>query len=411
MKNDVLIVYGSLNSVPSPEGAAPAKVIYETVETLDKDQFKVLSNQNPKLNSFSYNREVFLHVKPNLLDSFFLLVIKLLYPYKKRKQKFTTSSDEQMRYFIAVCRFLFFNGYNKIIVHVSVGLVSMIKMFFPNREVVFYHHGTSLHSKYNEQQWEQHIKNSKAIFAVNNIALDRANSTFKKQLEPSRYFGIPNAIIPKVSIDQAKSYYKNRPYDSDTFVFAFTGRICIEKGVLNLLKAFKIVYETNKNTHLVIFGAAGTRGIHEIETEYLIECHSFAKSNNIPVTFAGFLSNDKLLKSVSEVDVVVSSTDNKHYQEGMPLSLLEALSLGKPIIATNSGGNPEVVQQDKNGILITSNPYIIELSEAMLKLSTDKELYAKFSKAAYESYIENHSYESYNKAFVKALKTIDFFDE
>lgn len=411
MKNDVLIIYGSLNSVPSPEGAAPAKVIYETVESLEDNQFKVLSNYNPKLKSVSYNRDLFLHVKPNVINTFALIVLKLLYPYKKRKQKFTTSSDEQLKYFISVCRFLFFNRYKKLVVHVSVGLVSMIKLFFPKRQVVFYHHGTSLHSKYNEQQWIQLITNSKAIFAVNKIALKKANNIFKNQLDPTRYFGISNAIIPKVTFEQAIDYYKNRSLDANTFVFAFSGRICIEKGVLNLLSAFQKVYEKNKKVHLIVFGAAGTRGTHTIKTEYLIKCHDFAQKNNIPITFAGFLKNDDLLKSISEVDVVISSTDNKLYQEGMPLSLLEALSLGKPIIATNSGGNSEVVQDYKNGILIKSNPYIDELADAMLKISSDKELYTKFSKAAYTSYIENHSYKSYNKAFLKALKAINFFDE
>lgn len=411
MKNEVLIVYGSLNSVPSPEGAAPAKVIFETVESLDNNMLQVLSNYNPKLKSVTYNRDVFLHVKPNIIDTFVLLVLKLLYPYKKRKQKFTTSSDEQLKYFISVCRFLFFNRYKKIVVHVSVGLVSIIKLFFPSREVVFYHHGTSLHTKYNEQQWQQLITNSKAIFAVNKIALQKANKTFKTQLEANRYFGISNAIIPKVSIQQAREYYRKRDYGAEAFVFAFSGRICIEKGVLNLLQAFQKVYVKNKNVHLIVFGAAGTRVTHDIKTEYLIKCHDFVKSYDIPITFAGFLDNDILLKSVSKVDVVISSTDNNYYEEGMPLSLIEALSLGKPIIATDSGGNSEVVQNNANGMLITSNPYVDELAEAMLKISSDKELYAKFSKAAYTSYIENHSYESYSKAFTKALKAINFFNE
>ena len=102
MKSDVLIIYGSLNSVPSPEGAAPAKVIYETVESLNHNQFKVLSNYNPKLKSFTYNKDVFLHVKPNAIDAIVLLFLKLLYPYKKRKKKFITSSDKQLLYFISV---------------------------------------------------------------------------------------------------------------------------------------------------------------------------------------------------------------------------------------------------------------------------------------------------------------------
>ena len=410
-QDDVLIIYGSLNSVPSPEGAAPAKVIYETVETLNNKHFKVLSNYNPNLKSVSYNKDVFKHVKPNIFDRCALIVLKAIYPFKKRKKKFVTGSDPALLYFLSVCRFLFFNRYKNIIVHVSVGLVSVIKLVFPKRNVVFYHHGTSLHTKYSEEQWLQLITHSTAVFAVNQIALKKANSTFKNQLDSSRYFAIPNAIIPKVNLEEAKAYYKNRTYDSNTFVFAFTGRICIEKGVLHLLEAFKKVYEVNKNVSLVVFGAAGTRGKHDIKTEYLKQCYDFAELNNIPIKFAGFLENNKLLKAIAEVDAIISPTDIKYYEEGMPLSLVEALSLGKPIIATNSGGNYEVVKEHVNGFLITSHPYVDELSEAMLKISLDKELYSLLAKGAYTSYIENHSHESYNATFLNALMEINFWNE
>lgn len=410
MKTDVLIIYGSLNSVPSPEGAAPAKVIYETVEALNDKQFKVLSNYNPKLKSVSYNKDTFLHVKPNKVDAFILLILKLLYPYKKRKQKFITCADDQLLYFIAVCRFLFFKGYKKIIVHVSVGLVSMIKLLLPNREVVFYHHGTSLHTKYNEQQWKQLITTSKAIFGVNKLALEKANNTFKNQLEPTRYFGIPNAIVPKVTLEQAKEYYKNRSYDTSDFVFAFSGRICIEKGVLNLIKAFHKVHKKNKKVKLIVFGGAGAIGKYDKKTSYIEKCFNYTNEHKLPIEFTGFIKNNELIKRLSQVDVVILPTDNKRSEEGMPLSLIEALSLGKPLIATNSGGNSEVVEDNVNGILIKSNPYTDELAEAMLKMSLDKELCAKFSKAAYASYIENHTYNNYTKKFTNILRQISYIE-
>lgn len=404
----ILIIYGSLNSVPSPEGAAPAKVIFETVESLKDMRFRVLSNHNPKLNNVDYDRSKYLHVSPSIVDKLGLLILKVLYPFKKRKAKFSTTSDSSLIFFITVCRFLLFNRYKKIIVHVSVGMVAMIKLIFPKRDVVFYHHGTSLHSKYNEKQWTQLTKDVVAIFGVNKVALEKANAKFITKLESSRYFPIPNAIIPIVNLEQSKVFYKNRNYDSDTFVFAFSGRICAEKGVMNLLKAFERVYYKNNRVRLLIFGAAGTRETHDVKTEYLKKCVNFVKSNAIPIVFAGFLSDHALFKAISEVDVIILPTDNKLSEEGMPLSLIEGLSLGKPIIATNSGGNIEIVKEDHNGILIKTNPYIKELSEAMLRLSLDKEFYRKLSNGAYLSYVKYHSYASYVKKFKKTLENINF---
>ena len=411
MKNEVLIIYGSLNSVPSPEGAAPAKVIYETIESLNDIRFKVLSNYNPKLRSFSYNKKVFLHTKPNVFDKFILLMLKLFYPYKKRKQKFITSSDNQLLFFIAVCRFIWLNRCQKIIVHVSVGLVSMIKLLLPRRDVVFYHHGTSLHTKYNEEQWKLLSTKSKAIFGVNKIAFHKANLAFKNTLESIKYFAIPNAIVAQNTLDEVKQYYNNRPYEDNTFVFAFSGRICREKGVLNLLKAFQKLYKKNKNVHLVIFGGAGAIGKYDKKTPYLEECHHYALENELPINFTGFIDNKDLIKGLSQIDVLVLPTDNSLSEEGMPLCLLEAMSLGKPIIVTDSGGNSEVVKDQVNGMLIKSNPYIDELSEAMLKISMNKELYIKFSKEAYTSYIENYTYNRYTKMFIDSLQQISFIED
>lgn len=408
MKSDVLIIYGSLNSVPSPEGAAPAKVIYETVESLHDNQFKTLSNYNPKLKSVSYDKDVFLHVKPNAFDAIILLVLKLFYPYKKRKHKFVTTSNEQLLYFVSVCRFLFFNRYKKVVVHVSVGLVNMIKLLLPNRDVVFFHHGTSLHTKYDEKQWQELIVNCKAIFGVNDIAFHKANSTLKTQLESSKYFAIPNAIIPIMTLDEVSDNYKNRTDNPNVFVFAFSGRICIQKGVLNLIIAFHDVYKKNKNVKLIVFGGAGAIGKYDKTTSYIQECFNYSAEHKLPVEFTGFLKNSDLITRLSEVDTIVLPTDNKHSEEGMPLCLIEALSLGKPIIATDSGGNSEVVENNVNGFLIKSNPYIEELAEAMLKMSLDKDLYSKFSKAAYTTYIENHTYKQYTKKFTDSLLQLSY---
>ena len=408
MKDEILIVYGSLNSVPSPEGAAPAKVIYETVNSEHNLPLKVLSNHNPKLETLNYDRDTFYHIKPNSVDKLKLLSLKLRYPYKKRKHKFITSSDKQLLFFIAVCRFIKSKGYNKIIVHVSVGLVNMIKLLLPNRAIIFYHHGTSLHSKYDEIQWSRLLQNTKGIIGVNKIALQKANEKFKTQLDPSKYFAIPNAIKPVMDIDFAKHLYRERREKDNTFVFAFSGRICIEKGVLNLLHAFKKVYEQNKDVRLIVFGAAGTRATHDLKTDYLLKCHEYASQANIPIEFTGFLHNNALLKAISKIDVLILPTDNKLSEEGMPLSLIEGMSLGKPIIATNSGGNSELVIDNENGFLITSHPYIEELYKAILKISLDKGLYEKFSEVTYQSYIENHTYDGYNIELSKALKAIYF---
>jgi glycosyltransferase involved in cell wall biosynthesis len=67
------------------------------------------------------------------------------------------------------------------------------------------------------------------------------------------------------------------------------------------------------------------------------------------VFFEGWVSGEKKTTLLQESDVYVLPS----YFEAMPLSILEAMSYGLPVIATTVGGVPEIVKNGKNGFLIT----------------------------------------------------------
>lgn len=407
---NILIIYGSLNSVPSPEGAAPAKVIYETVVTSPTTNFKVLSNYNKNLNKTVYDKKLFNHVKSISIDKFLLLILKIRYPYKKRREKFITGNNDQLLYYIAVCRWLLFKNHDKIIVHVGVGLVQMLKMVFPKKEIIYYHHGTSLHSKLSESQWKLLINNVIAVFGVNKIAIVKANETFYTKLDESKYFKIDNAIIQSVEVKSNLINDFLSDSNMKTFKFAFTGRICIEKGILNLLKSYLKVSQSNRDSCLYIIGGAGAKGVYDKITPYVQECMDFVKKYNLNVIFTGFLNKELLMNYLSKMDVVICPTDKQLSEEGMPLTIIEALSFGKPVIATDSGGISEVIVQNNNGVLIKSYPYVDEMALEMIKLSTDKNLYEKLSIGAYKSFLEKHTYKAYHKSFKIALTKSGFIN-
>lgn len=70
------------------------------------------------------------------------------------------------------------------------------------------------------------------------------------------------------------------------------------------------------------------------------------------------------------------------YREGLGLTLLEAMALKKPVIATNVGGIPEVVIDGKTGILIPPGN-AIELSNAIIKIVQDEDLAKSMGEAGY----------------------------
>ena len=399
--NKILITYGSLNSVPSPEGAAPAKVIEDTVRHLDKENFEVLSSFNKTLDPGSYDSSIYKHIKPSFWDKFYLLLLKIRYRYFQKKELFITAQGPQLLYFIAVSKYVKKYRFNKVIVHVSPGLVQMIKMFNPNCKIVFYHHGTSLHTKLSETQWERLLKNTVAIFGVNQAAGDKANTHFKCKIPTKHYYKIGNGVSPIPN-------QKVNKIDAD-FKVLFSGRICKEKGVLELIKAFKVLKEKKHKISLIIAGHVGTkRGIKE-GTIYLDLCKKYIDENNLKVNFTGFLSQLELYKWYQEINVLVLPTDPKVYSEGMSLSLLEAMSMGKPLIATNAGGNPEVIKDGYNGFLIyNTENYAQEIADKIVQLYLNPDIEKNMIENALKEYKVKFTTKKMSENFVFALNEIGF---
>ncbi len=408
----IIIVYGSLNSVPSPEGAAPAKVILETMSNLG-DQYSCYSLYNSKIAGNNYDERRIKHIHPGIIDRFLLICLKLFLPYHKRKQYFNTGDDRLLLYYISASRKVFCIRPQGVIVHVGYGLVKMIKIFAPSQRIIFYHHGTSLHSKMNEAQWIELDKNTVAIIGVNDIALEKANQEFSYKISPKKYYPLHNAIFPffpREELTRKKIEAREElKISSDNFMIIYSGRICKEKGVLNLIKAFEIVIKRQTQVDLFIIGGPGTKRHIEKGETYIEACKEYCETKKLPVIFTGFLNRETLKKYLIASDLVVLPTDPSLSEEGLSLSLLEALSLGKPVIATDSGGNKEVVSDNQNGFIIpNTSDYYQHLADRIEILSQNRYLYQTFSNNALDSFYVRFSYDRFMKEFHRTMKKVGF---
>ncbi|MDN3725291.1 glycosyltransferase family 4 protein [Aequorivita sp. SDUM287046] len=374
----------------------------DTVKHLNKEKFQVLSSSNHTLDPATYDSSIFHHVKPTLIDRYFLLLLKIKYRYWQKKERFITAQNQQLLYFIAASRFIKKRGYKKVIVHVSPGLVQMVKLINPNCKVVFYHHGTSLHTKLSESQWQRLLKNTVAIFGVNQAAGDLANAHFKAKLPSKHYFKIANGV-------DLIAHPKNHQLYKESFKILFSGRICKEKGVLELIKAYKILIDKNYDVSLIIAGHVGTKRGLQAGGMYLATCKQYISEHNLEVSFTGFLSQSELIQFYANVNILVLPTDPKLSLEGMPLSILEAMAMGKPVIATNVGGIPEVIQDEDNGFLVYGiESYAKEIAEKIEKLYLDKDLEKSMVKNALNIYKENFTAKKMSETFLEALQEIGY---
>ena len=146
----------------------------------------------------------------------------------------------------------------------------------------------------------------------------------------------------------------------DATVIGYVGRLVPVKGLKYLLLAMKEVQQELPNTHLLIVGD----GFQKAELERI------AQTLGIDASFVGWRKNALAYYATFDVFVLPS------LQEGLSHSLLEAMAMKKPAIATNVGGNKDVITNGKNGFLIPPhNPKL--LSSSIKKLINDNKLRKK----------------------------------
>lgn len=103
----------------------------------------------------------------------------------------------------------------------------------------------------------------------------------------------------------------------------------------------------------------------------LLEKINKISSTNLKCLLVGNIKNDDVLHfyKANPVDIFISTSST---EGGRPLSIQEAQSCGIPVIGTNVGGIPEIVNST-NGILLSENPTPLEISDAIIKVTEDTE--------------------------------------
>jgi glycosyltransferase involved in cell wall biosynthesis len=150
-------------------------------------------------------------------------------------------------------------------------------------------------------------------------------------------------------------------FGEDTFVWIFIGRIVKDKGINELVEAFKKITESYHKMELIILGS------FEDELDPISTQADFEIKNNPKIKVVGFQSDIRPYLCVADCLVFPS------YREGLPNVPMQAACFDLPIIATNINGCNEVVTDLENGLLIEPKSSD-ELAIAMEKMYKDAAL-------------------------------------
>ena len=135
-------------------------------------------------------------------------------------------------------------------------------------------------------------------------------------------------------------------------IILFVGHLFTRKGVEYLIKAMKIITKKEKNILCLIIGRGDLdSGLRKLASD-LDLCGN--------ITFLGMRTNDEVADYMNACDLFVLPSLN----EGLPVVLCEALACGKPVVATNVAGTPELVNSDV-GFLVKPKD-VSELAEKII---------------------------------------------
>ena len=187
------------------------------------------------------------------------------------------------------------------------------------------------------------------------------------------------------SIDFKQDVLEKIPHEGINFLYA--GRIIKQKGVYNILMAFKELSLKYENINLYIAGDGSELETYKREFNYK------------GIYFLGKLEYDELVKYYANCDVFLYPP---LWPEGLPTSILEAGLMRCAVIGTDQGGIKEIISNGENGLIISGE--IKDLKKAMELLIKNEDLRKKYADVLYETVRDKFSWEVTAKKIVKDIK-------
>lgn len=199
------------------------------------------------------------------------------------------------------------------------------------------------------------------ILAISNYIKNRVLEVNSNANVKVLYNGVNLNKFDITNIDNRK-YKEKYLLNDDDFVFGYVGRIVKEKGIKELVKSFCDI-TTGEKTKLLIVGSSGYG--KDKESEYLREVKDIARKKEGKIIFTGFVNHDEMQSVCSLIDVGVYPS---RCNEAFGLSVAEMLALEKPVIVSDRGALPEIVNYECAIIVKDDDNFISNLKEALNKV-------------------------------------------
>ena len=184
------------------------------------------------------------------------------------------------------------------------------------------------------------------------------------------------------------------PNYSDVGYIFFGGRLLKSKGLQYLIKAYSMLNSEIRDKFELVIGGFGP------EKENLERLASECGIKN-RVNFIPWLSNLDFIRKVSGCTVYVLPS----FSEGLPVVLLEAMALGKPVVASNIPGIQDVITHGKDGFLFEAGN-VSQLKEYLELLLEDEDLRRRIGKNARKTVEEKYTFKKVADSYLELYEEV-----
>jgi len=289
-----------------------------------------------------------------------------------------------------------FNRYNLIYITLSPHGIAFYKdallaitLKFFGFKLVYHLHGKGI----KQELAKSHIK-AKTYRQV-------FKNTFVIHLSKLLYFDIENIIneenVKYVAngINSDESFdLTNKPKGNKIL---YLSNMQESKGSFVLLQSAKILKDKNVDFHIDFVGKWHN------DPKFKEKWMNFYKENNLQdqVTYHGAKYDSEKTKYLIEANIFVLPTNNDCF----PISILEAMSFGTPVLSTKEGAIPEIINNNENGLIIKkNNPE--DLAQKVEYMLVNEKLRIEFGQNAHKKFHEKYSIENFENNFCKTLSSI-----
>lgn len=257
-------------------------------------------------------------------------------------------------------------------------ILNIAKLF--HKKTIFHLHGSEFSIFYNESPdfIKKMITNTLNKTDLIIVLSEQWKSTISNISTNNNVKVLYNpTVIKEISSDKSK-----------LVKIAFMGRLCKRKGTYDIIEAAKYI---NSNLEINLYGDGNID-----EFQKLINDNHLQQK----VKIMGWISGKEKEEVLKNSDIYLLPS----YNEGLPMSILEAMAHALPIISTPVGGIPEAVEEGVNGFLVGPGDYK-EIAKKIDLLAEDKPLREKMGQESYKIAKEKFDI----KIIIKQLQ--DIYDE